>query len=224
MAERFSTLTTKTETFLLKENISVERLVSCISPCSDGTSKFTPLIADQLDTAHSVSRVFIILKRNGLISFINYKIMVPIIKDLCENEELTQELKSYEAHFREYVKRRVCETSVYKRGKFQPGEKLSTADGDDLLIITDHSWSAERSFQELLDLRATVAEIFRVKDFALNLQNVESKCLQLHFRLSRGIGMVMFPLTREQEDRLSECGIAEVHYREYHYVLKKRKF
>ena len=223
MAARFSTLANRTEDFLIDNNISVERLVSCISPSRDDTNKSVPLIADQLDTAHSVSRVFIILKRKGLISFINYKIMVPIINDLCKSEELTEELKTYEAHFREYVKRRVCETSVYKSGKFQLGEKSRLAEGDELLIITDHSWSAERSFQELLDLEAIVADIIEIKEFGLCLQRVEPKCLRLHYYLSHGVGMVVFPLTHEQKDKLSRCGIAEVHYKEYHYVFEKRK-
>ena len=223
MARCFSTLTSKTEEFLIKVNVSVGRLVSCISPCSDDTCKSVPLIANDLDNAKDVSRVFIILKRNGLISFINYKIMVPIIHDLCKNEELTQELETYEAHFREYVKRRVCEASVYKSGKFQPGEISKPAEGDCLLIITDESWSAQRSFKELLDLKVIVAKIFNIKDFALDLRSVESKCLQLHFYLSKGIGMMIFPLTHKQEEELGKCGIIEVHYKEYHYVFKKRK-
>ena len=223
MAGRFSTLTNITEEFLIKENISVRRLVSCISACSDDTYKSVPHIADDLDTAEDASHVFIILKRKGMISFINYKTMVPIINNLCKNEELTQELKKYEAHFREYVKRRVCEASVYKSGKFQPGEMSSPAEGDCLLIITDHSWSAKRSFKELLDLKVIVATIFKINDFALSLQSVGSKCLQLYFYLSNGVGMVVFPLTHEQEEELGKCGIAEVHYREYHYVFKKRK-
>ena len=223
MAGRFSTLTSKTEDFLIKENISVVRFVSCISPCSDDTCKSLPCIADNLDTVHTVSHVFIILKENGLISFINYTMMVPIINDLCKNKELTEELKTYEAHFREYVKRRVCESSVYKSGRFQPGEMASPAEGACLLIITDHSWNAERSFKELLNLKVIVAQIFKISDFALSLHSVESKCLQLHFYISNGIGMMVFPLTHEQQDDLSKCGIAEVHYREYHYVLEKRK-
>ena len=223
MAGQFSTLTTKAEDVLIRKKVPVERLILCISPCTDDTYKSKPQIDDQLDTAHSVSRIFIILKRNGLISFINYKVMVPIINNLCKNKQLTQELQMYEADFREYVKTRVCETSVYKEGKFQPGEMSSPADGADLLIITDHTWSAERSLQELLNLRDIVAEIFKIKDFALSLHKVESKCLQLHFYLSKGIGMVVFPLIHECEDKLSKCGIAEVHYREYHYIFKKCK-
>ena len=223
MTRQFTALTSKAEDFLIAKNISVDRLVSCISPCSDNTYKPVPLIADDLDTAPSVSRVFIILKRNRLLSFINYKIMMPIINDLCKNAELTKKFKTYEAHFKEYVKRRVCETSVFKSGKFQPGEMSRPAEGDCLLIITDHSWNPERPFEELLDLKVIVAKIFKINEFALSLQSVGSKCLQLHFYLSNGIGMVVFPLTHEQEEKLSGCGIAEVHYREYHYVFEKRK-
>ena len=117
----------------------------------------------------------------------------------------------------------MCETSVYKRGKFQPGEMSSPAEGDCLLIITDPSWSAERSFKELLDLKVIVAKIFKINDFALNLHSVESKCLKLHFYTSNGIGMIVFPLNHEQKDELSKCGIAEVHYKEYHYIFKEGK-
>ena len=204
-------------------NISVDRLVSCIAPCSNDTHISVPLIDDELDKAHSVSQVFIILKRKRLISFINYKILVPIIVGLCGNEELTQQLQMYEAHFREYLKRRVCETSVYKSGQFQPGEMASPAEGDRLLIITDHFWSAKRSFKELLDLKVIIAQIFDIKDFALSLHRVEPRCLKLQCYLSNGIGIMVFPLTDEQQEKLNKCGIAEVHYRKYHYVLKKRK-
>ena len=171
MAMRFSTLTSKTEAFLIQENISVisvKRLVACISPSC------VPLINDQLDTARSVSDVFIILKQRRLISFINYNLMVPIINDLCKNEELIQELTVYEAHFREYVKRRVCEVSAFKSGKFQPGKMASPAEGDSLLIITDHSWGSERCLEEVLDLKVIIAKIFKINDFALSLHSVES--------------------------------------------------
>ena len=174
MAARFSTLTSKTEDFLIQEVIPVERLVACISRSFDDTYKSVPLIVDQLDTARSVSHVFIILKRKRMISFINYKLMVPIINDLCKNKELIQELTVYEAHFREYVKRRVCEVSAFKSGKFQPGKMASPAEGDSLLIITDHSWGSERSFEELLDLKLIIAKIFKINDFALSLHSVAS--------------------------------------------------
>ena len=173
MAARFSRLTSKTEDFLIQENIPIERLIACISPSCDDTYKCAPLIDDQLDTDRSVSDVFIILKRKRLISFINYKLMVPIINDLCKNKELIQELTVYEAHFREYVKRRVCEVSAFKSGKFQPGKMASPAEGDSLLIITDHSWGSERSFKELLDLKLIIAKIFKINDFVLSLHSVE---------------------------------------------------
>ena len=222
MEEQFSILTNKTENFLIRSNISVTRLVSCISPFSDATLESLPLIDHELDTARCVSRVFIILKRKRLISFISYKIMVPIINGLCENKELAHQLQIYETHFREYVKRRVCEISIYNSGKFQPGEMSSLVEGSELLIITDHSWNAERSFKELLNLKVVVAQIFKINDFALSLCSVEPKCLKLHCYLSNGVGILVFPLTHEQEDKLSKCGIAEVHYGEYHYVSKKR--
>ena len=223
MAEQFSTLISKTENFLINENISVKRLVSCISPCSHDTYKCVPLIDDQLDNARDVSDIFIILKRKRLISFINYQMMVPIINDLCKNEELTQELTTYEAHFREYMKRRVCETSLYKSSKFQPGEMASPAEGDSLLIITDHSWGTEKTLEELLDLKVIIAKIFNINNFALNLESVTYGCLHLHFYLSNGVGRVVFPLTHKQKTELSECSIAEMHYKEYHYVFEKRK-
>ena len=210
-------LTIKTEDFLIKEIIPVEKLVTCISPFFDDTYKSVPLIDDQLDTAHSVSRVFIILKRNGLMSFINYRIMEPIINDVCKNEELIQDLEMYKAHFKMYVKRRVCEASVYASGTFQPGEMSNPAEGDGLLIITDETWCEQKPLGSLLELKVCIAEIFKINDFALSLRSIESNCLQMHFYLSNGIGRMVFPLTFEQGNELHMHGIVEVHYREYHH-------
>ena len=198
--------------------MSVVRLVNCISPSHDDTNKQVALIADQVDKAENVSRVFIELKRNGILSFVNYKIMIPIIK-LCTNAELLENLKTYEANFKEYIKRRVSETSLYRSGKFLPGQKIKPVEGDELLIITDHSWSAKRTVEEVLNLEAIVADIFDIEEFGLALQRIESNCLRLYYYISLSVGQLIFPLSNQQEERLKICGICEVHYREFHSVI-----
>ena len=220
MIDQFDSLVIDAESHLRKESIPVDALINCISPSYSGnTKKQFALIAGELNKAENVSRVFIVLKEKDVLSFVNYEIMIPIIK-LCKNAQLFEDLDAYKVNFKEYIKRRVCETSLYRSGNFEPGQTITPAEGDELLIVTDHTWNANRTLEEVLKLRAIVADIFKIEKFGLALRRIESNCLRLYYYISLAVGELIFPLSNQQEETLKICGICEVHYREFHNVIK----
>ena len=219
ITDRFAFLMIDVESCLIENNVPVDRLISCISPSRNDT---LVLVANNIDKAKNISEVFIQLKRNGPLSFLNYKMISRIIH-LCNNNELSKKLENYEAHFKEYIKRRVCETSFYMRCEFKPGEEIAPEEGAELVIITDDSWSPDYPFVKIDQLRQVVANIFNISDFALDLKRVKSNCLRLFYYISSAVGRFIFPLSDQQEDKLSYWGIKEIHYENFHYLIVSSK-
>ena len=215
ISSKFDLLVNDAEDYLIHSNTSVSRLVSRISPSCDDT---LILVVDDIDKAKNISEVFIHLKKKRLLSFINYKLMFRIVH-LCNCEKLLQRLKYYESDFKEYMKRRVSENTVYKHGEFKPGQDINPAEGAKLLIITDNSWSSDRFSHEIEQLKMIVAEIFNIMDFGLALIRIEPSCLRLHYYISQAVGKIIFPLSFQQENKLRRYGINQVHYSEFHYTF-----
>ena len=214
MSDIFDKLVSDAEDDLIEKNVPVSRVLSRISPSRDDT---LVLVVDNIDKARNISEVFIQLKRKGSLSFINYKMMFRIV-DLCKSDELSQRLKEYESEFKEYMKRRVSEISMYKRGEFMPGREINPVEGAKLLIITDSSWSPDRSGNEIEDLKIIIAGIFNIMDFGLALERIVPNCLRMYYYVSREVGNMIFPLSLQQQDKLKRRGINEIHYLDYHYI------
>ena len=215
LSEKFATLAIDAEGCLIRKNVSVDMLKSSISPSRDDTLM---LPADDVDKATNISEMFIILKNKGCLTFINYTMMFRIIH-LCDSKKLLKKLKKYETDFKKYIKRRVSDIALYEHGEFKLGKRIHPAKGAELLIITDDSWSSEKPFQAIENLKVTVSKIFNIIDFALSLQRIETNCLRLHYYISTSVGKRTFPLSSEQLNQLKSCKISEIHYQESHYYF-----
>ena len=224
IVKHFGRLRARTESYLLKKDTSVERLVTCVMDLESITylSQKSPL--NELTTAESISGVFKILVVMRIISFLQYSVVEHIITSLCsENVELSKGLEEYKEHFSRYVKVRVCESYLFQKGEIKPfDEKNPSCPIPDLILITDETWNQYKAFLSVLELRRCVGEVFGIHEFNFNLKSIDANCLKMKYALPSCMQELVFPLTPEQEEKLREYGITEVCFGNYHYIMEKK--
>jgi len=217
----FFGLTNHTLSVLRRESTSVVELKKYTSRVPLTKKKSTPTVADVVQPADDVHDVFIILETKHILTFYKFKLLESIIKDLCsDNAEVRAELEEYKLHFKVYVKRRVCESSLYYGGEFNPEGTYTPKEGCNLILVTDDHWDGESSLKDILGLESAVADIFNIKKFALCLKRIEENCLQLYHTIPTCLECIVLSINQEQVQKLISCGIAEIYCGRCHIVLK----
>ena len=222
---KFFRLTNHTLKVLEREATSVVKLKKYTSRFPITKSESTPTLADIVQPADDVHDMFFILETKHFLTFYKFAILESIIEEECtDNQKLIDELEEYKAHFKKYIKRRVCESSLYYGAEFNPGDSCAPKEGCNLILITDESWNYESSLQTVLDLEEDVAEIFGIEDFALCLKRIEKNCLRLYHSIPTCLESVILSIKNEQVQQLVKRGIAEIYCGGYYTVLQMRKY
>ena len=212
MIELYALLRARTERHLHDINYNFSKLLVCIMDVQHirRISKECPLV--QLEEQTSISGIFLQLVKKNLISFLQYSILKRIITEICSGcQELQEQLKSYEIEFREYIKRRVCETHIYHEGRFEPFSSSSSEEKKvELVIITDECWNDSIQFVKVIELEGLVAKCLDIDQFSLEIVNIESNCLRIHYAISLQVAKTILPLTDEQWKKLSQNLIVKV--------------
>ena len=221
IAIQFFELTSRTINVLEEEGASVVKLKKYVSRFPMTKKDSTPTLADVVQPADDVDDVFCILERNHFLTFYNFKILESIIRKLCKgNVELKKELEEHKSHFEEYIKRRVCESSLYFGGVFTPGDACTPEEGCNLVLITDEKWDRESSLKAVLGLKKNVADIFEIKDFVFCLERIEENCLRLYYCIPTFLEIVILSIKQEQVQSLICSGVAEICCAGHHIVLQ----
>ena len=161
---------------------------------------------------NDVSDVFAFLVRRKLVSFLQYDIIEQIIVNFCsENENLSKMLKDYKVNFNMYVKRRICESSLFEEKKLIQFDGKSDSEPM-LVMVTDHSWDKFKTLMTAMNFRKYVVEIFGINEFHLDLKSIDAKCLRFYFEVPSYFREFVFPLTPEQEECLWKYGIEKIQY------------
>ena len=221
--EEFASLRINAEHYLLEKNCEISKLLTCIMDVKHvkTASKESPL--HELKTATSVSDVFLGLFERNLISFLQFSIVKRVIKKLCvDSSELQEQLEGYDAHFNAYIKRRVCESSIYHEGRFEVFTGCDSEDKVELLIITDDNWDDYTQFMKVLDLERIVANSLNFDRFSLQLASIEPQCLRIRYTISLHIVNSVFPLTAEEWKELTCNGIVEMKCLEFCYAKQEK--
>ena len=222
---QFSSLLGETQSELTKNNCTCEKLLTSIIyalGCIKDVLK-DPLL-DELKSAKTVDGLFIVLLEKKLVSFLHYELIEIIITFCCKKSiELNEELKEYKKSFEDYIKRRVCETSLYCDGQFEQFTGSSNSEEKfNLLIITDKTWNQFTEYVDIIEFQTIIAEAFRCKKIFLTLQSIEPQCLKLCYALIPSLVDHIFPLTLEEWNKLRSHGVAQIHCRDYHYMVDRK--
>ena len=209
---KFGSLTTQTELYLYSIAVEVTTLVTCIVSIESITYPDQKTILTELRNINDVSHVFAFLVDRKLVSFLQYNIIEHIIVNFCSAKlELTTMLKDYKNDFNKYVKRRICESSLFEEKKWIEFDGSSDT-RPMLVMVTDHSWDKFKPLITAMNFRKYVVEIFGIKEFHLDLKSIDAKCLRFYFEVPSCFHELVFPLTSEQEECLWKYGIAKIQY------------
>ena len=168
-----------------------------------------PLLRDELDrldlaTAdiHDIKLVIL-----DYCSFFNYRLLSSLVSSLGTPND-KQQLEKYEKEFNEYAKRRIFEC---------PSELGKLKNTNAILIVKLDSYYDRCSLNQLRLLEADFCNIFNIS--SLNLCRVTSGCLQLIFQLPWFVQKEIFPLSREQEEKLAAVHVLRVICGNYHFTV-----
>lgn len=221
---QFFELTNHTLKILEKKNTSIVKLKKYVSRFPMMKNKSNPTLADVVQPADDVDDLFSCLEKSHFLTFYKFEILESVIKHMCTDDmTLSEELKEYKKHFKEYIRRRVCESSLYYGGDFNPGETCAPKEGCNLVLITDESWNHESCLKDVLELKGVVADIFGIEDFALCLKRIEENCLKLYHSIPTFLENMILSVKDDQIQKLMSHGIAEIYCGGYHTVLQMRK-
>ena len=222
LMDQYATLRSRTEHHLDLIQCDVKKLLVCVRDVRHvkRLSK-SPLV--ELESATSISGVFLELIKKNLMSFLQFSILKRIICDICySSKELQDRLKAYEESFSNYIKRRVCETHIFQEGRFETFVSCDPEKKVELLIITDENWDNNTPFQKVLDIKEIVSDILDIDNFSLQLVSIETNCLRLCYSLSILIAQAVFPLTEEEWKKLSQHSITKMQCLEHFYTTEDK--
>ena len=217
--DHFCLLLARTQSYLLN-NCTCKSLVANIMSTKHVRTAFKDSSLNELKFATSTDDVICVLVEKDLLSFLHYKLIDRIVTSCCnQSDEIKDLLKNYKKMFNDYIKRRVCETSLYYDGKFKVFSGSDSKETVKLVIITDENWDDYTPFLRVKEFESIIANAFRCDKIFLILQSIEPQCLKLRYALIPSLVDHIFPLTLEEWNKLRSHGVAEIHCRDYHYMV-----
>ena len=223
LKSRFTSLLAKIQLFL-KANGDCETLRMCILSMDHVKVAVKDSKLDQeLDSAESTGRIISTLVKRDLLSFLHYDFVEEIVTSCCDESSVLKDLlEKYEEAYNEYIKRRVCETSLYNEGQFKEFTGSDSEETVELLLITDEKWNGYTPFARVKDFEYIIQTAFRCNKFLLTLKSIEPQCLKLRYALIPSLVNHIFPLTLEEWNKLRSHGVAQIHCRDYHYMVDRK--
>ena len=220
--KKFCLLLGKTQKYLMK-NCTCKFLVARVMSTKHVRAAFKDPSLNELKSATDIDDVICVLVEKYLLSFLHYELIEIIVTSCCDqSDEIKDLLKNYKKEFDDYIKRRVCDTSLYYDGKFKVFTGSDSKETVDLVIVTDENWNDYTPFLKVLDFESIIANAFRCDKIFLTLQSIEPQCLKLRYALIPSLVDHIFPLTLEEWNKLRSHGVAEIHCRDYHYMVDEK--
>ena len=224
LKSRFTSLLVNMQLYL-QDNSNCEILRMCVLSMDHVKVAVKDSKLDQeLDSAQTTGRIISTLVKKDLLSFLHYDFIEEIVTSCCVQSCVLKDLlEKYEEAYNEYIKRRVCETSLYNEGQFK---EFTGSDSEkktvELLLITDEKWNGYTPFARVKDFEYIIQTAFRCNKFLLTLKSIEPQCLKLRYALIPSLVDHIFPLTLEEWNKLRSHGVAQIHCRDYHYMVDRK--
>ena len=230
IAREFFELSSDTQDALVeKHGISVAKLRSHVVRfflALTHSEKFT--LDNELESADDIYSIFIILETKQYMTFLKSDILESIIHRFCK--ELKSKLESFNMTFNQYIKRRVCDSTLFCRETFVPPECLYASSEEDrvptngevLILITHGILDAEHNtIEDVIRLIKKVSRILDIPYMCLNLHKIEPNCLTLYHYIPSCFKETVIHLQHDQVARLlcnglvkEQCGDTTIHLEE----------
>lgn len=154
---------------------------------------------DNIQDAESIDDVFCTLR--PYVSFFDCHIIKHIVSsNLCTNDDKEQ-LDRYIKELDSF-----CQRSVFEC------PHIANSDPQLLNLVMKVEDTVVKSFsvKTMDEFRAKLAETLGLKGYTLHLRSVEKGCLKLTFQIPRFIMTIIFPLSTEEEAKLSALGVLKL--------------
>ena len=222
IALQFFSLTNTTMKVLISNDVSVEEVKSYAIRFPLIKTKREPKLADIIEPARTIYKIFDILENEHYITFHNFELLESIIYELCKenSKPLREELEKYRTDFRQYIERRVFQSSLYYEGKFKPE---AVTEGCNLLLIMDENWSRDTTLKRTIELQIYVCGIFDIACCTLRLEVIKSNSLHLHYTIPACVERHILSMKKGQADLLIKQGIIQMDCGDQCIVLKECK-
>ena len=189
----------------VKELVAYLKTFSAFAPTYEGEKQ--PLLRDELgklnlETADMDDFMLIV---TDYCSFFNFRLLSYLVKEYGTLSD-QEELERYEEEFAVYSKRKIYE-SPSEIGILD--EKRAS-----LVVKLDHSYE-KCSLNKIWLLEVDLCHTFGVS--YLNLCQVDQGSLQLTFQLPFFVPEAVFPLSKDQEEKLKALHVLKVDCGDYHF-------
>ena len=202
MMNKFAILVTRTKTSLEEKGKTVTDLKVVFKHSS--RNKLTRELYGVQD--QDLNEAFLII--SDYWSFFDHELLSCIINSYCK--DLQPELDNFESDFKVYCKRRLCEvpSNVFGGKKSDKGGSLCMKIDETFDDITgSHTKKLECRLSNLLETN-------------LKLLDFDDGCIELIFCCMHEFDAI-FPLSRKQENELSEMNILRLYSEDYTYFPKE---
>ena len=218
IAREFFELSSDTQDALVEEHgISVAKLRSHVVRfflVLTHSKKST--LHNELKSADEIYDIFIILEKKQYMTFLIPDILESIIDRFCK--ELNSNLERFTKTFNKYIKRRVCDSTLFYREKFLPPDCLDASiekdgvstNGEVLILITHDILDAEHNtFEDVIRLLRKVSRILDIPYPYLSLHKIEPNCLTLYHYIPSCFKETVIRLQHDQVARLLCNGLVK---------------
>ena len=196
---KFSSLLFHTERSLTSEKVSIRSLKVLLLPYKISYN----------ESDDEVSKI--LLKAFHYCSLFSFEIVKDIIDHLGTDDD-KERLAKYEASFKDYCKRRLCEVPTEVLNPGGSGEKKQT----ELYIKTDEIFEVP-----LEKIYVIQSEISKILEKPIHLKGMKDGCVELIFYLLHELDEI-FPLNEKQMNLLKGIGVLKVYdeHKEYFSLSK----
>ena len=172
LCNHFSSLLAKTQSYLLK-NCTSKSLVASVMSIKHVRDAFKDSSLNELKLATSTDDVICVLEKKHLLSFLHYKLIERIVTSCCDkSDEIKDLLKNYMKKFDDYIKKRVCEASLYYDGQFKVFTGSDSKETVELVIIIDEKWNNYTPSLRVTEFENIIEKAFRCKEINVTLQSI----------------------------------------------------
>ena len=159
-----------------------------------GVKVLDPEDAQKIESAESLSRVFITLSK--YISFFNYDIIEHLIHHYGTAED-EKKLQEYCQALKTFCKRNVYEVPPSAYSNPRPEAK-------EFVLKCSHHTLA---LQDVQVIKEKVGKLLGLNYSTLQLCTIKEGCVELHFLISAAVADCIFPVSPSQHTALSEIGV-----------------
>ena len=166
---------------------------------------------EQIKSQNTIGDIFPLI--SGYFSWFNHTPIEKMVGEFCAgDEEVRTTYRAFKALFQEFCVNMV--TSCHKHGFGFERKK----DAAKFIVKFDIMESVAR-VNELVALRNIIAVHIKVEKQSLYLSSAECNVtVQVTFLLPLFVAEAVFPLSKEQENSLSDCGVLQMECGSYHFT------